>query len=290
MEENKPKINKEGDLKILRTYMTDMADSVRANEVSVIKVALAEQNKKATEELYRKVEGTPAKKTFWFIGGIILIVIALYGSYYLLQLKSKNSTIEQVVKVESIIPSSETKEIILNTNDSLSEKIKSLKQNEGSSSINNSITFIPVLKEINNVKEIINTKELFTKLNFAAPSSLVRSLSDSYMIGTYNKDSTSKLFLLLKSKDYEYSYAGMLDWEKTLESDLVSLFEINKDVLGLSENKWKDVIINNKDARVLVDTKGRPMLYYLFVDKSNILISDSDITIKEITTRLMIKK
>jgi len=54
-------------------------------------------------------------------------------------------------------------------------------------------------------------------------------------------------------------------------------------------DKWKDIIINNKDARVLVDVKGRPILYYLFVDKSSILIADSDIVIKELIGRLLTK-
>ena len=227
MDDNKPKINTGGELKTLRTYMTDMADSVRANEVSVIKVALAEQNKKETEELYRKVEGTPTKKIFWFIGGLILIGVAIYGSYYLLQLKAKINTIEKVVKVESLISSDEISGIVLADNDQLIEKIQNVEQEKSSSSVNGSIKFIPISKMVNGVEESLSTVDIFSRLKFTAPSSLVRSLSDSYMIGTYNKDSTSKLFFIFQSKDYEYSYAGMLEWENTLENDMTDLLHQN---------------------------------------------------------------
>ena len=293
MDDNKPKINTGGELKTLRTYMTDMADSVRANEVSVIKVALAEQNKKETEELYKKVEGTPTKKIFWFIGGLILIGVAIYGSYYLLQLKAKINTIEKVVKVESLISSDEISGIVLADNDQLIEKIQNVEQEKSSSSVNGSIKFIPISKMVNGVEESLSTVDIFSRLKFTAPSSLVRSLSDSYMIGTYNKDSTSKLFFIFQSKDYEYSYAGMLEWENTLENDMTDLFGLNNTDLGevsMDGDKWKDIIINNRDARVLVDVKGRPILYYIFIDKESILIADSDIVIKELIGRLLTKK
>jgi hypothetical protein len=50
-----------------------------------------------------------------------------------------------------------------------------------------------------------------------------------------------------------------------------------------------DIIINNKDARVLLNEDGKPILYYMFVDKNNLIITDSIDAIKEIVSRLMLK-
>lgn len=292
MEDNNPNLNNQDGPKTIRTYMSDMADAVRANEISVIKVALAEQNKKATEEIYRKIEGTPTKKIFWFIGGLIIIGGAIYGSYYLLQQKEKNSVVEQIVKIQPIISIDETSAIILTDNDKLQDKIKNVSGEKSLSGINGSIKNIPISKIVDGIEKNIGTYELFTKLAFTAPSSLVRSLSDSYMIGTYNKDSISKLFFIFQTKDYEYSYAGMLEWESSIARDMVNLFNIDnsESSLLLASKQWKDILINNKDVRVLMDEKNRPVLYYLFTDKSNIIITDSDIVIKEIITRLAMRK
>ena len=49
MDENKPQQN-DTDIKVLRTYTSDMADVVRTNEMSVIKIALAEKEKREKEK------------------------------------------------------------------------------------------------------------------------------------------------------------------------------------------------------------------------------------------------
>ncbi len=71
--------------KALRTYTSDMADAIRQNEVSVIKIALAEKEKREQENIYKQAEGTKTSKIFFVIGGIILISVGLVGSYYLFQ-------------------------------------------------------------------------------------------------------------------------------------------------------------------------------------------------------------
>ena len=54
-------------------------------------------------------------------------------------------------------------------------------------------------------------------------------------------------------------------------SDLYILFNINipESNSGLFEKEWKDIIVNNKDARVLYGESGEGILYYTFVNKNN---------------------
>ena len=113
------------------------------------------------------------------------------------------------------------------------------------------------------------------------------------MVGTYTPaaENKSHLFLMFEIKDYNQSYAGMLAWERTLLNDMFPFFKI--DVSGDSSNllntPWKDTIINNKDVRVLYDKNSNSLLYYIFIDKSNFLITDNEDTIKEIISRLLTK-
>lgn len=287
MEENNQQPNNGEGLKTVRTYLSDMADTVRANEISVIKVALAEQNKHEREDIYKKIEGSPAKKTFWFIGGLLLIAVAIFGVYYILKQKAIENTVVEVVKEESIISYDANSFVDATSTKNLVEKVNALKKDESIPDKDNSIRLISITKDANGVKEKLGVSEIFSGMNFSAPSSLIRSLSPSYMIGMYNK----KLFLIFQTKDYEYTYAGMLEWEKTMARDMLSLFELNtkESVLQLSTRQWKDIIINNKDARVLLNENDVPILYYMFNDKSNLIIADNEDTIKEIVARLIIK-
>ena len=285
MDENNKQINNGGKIKTVRTYLSDMADTVRENEISVIEVALAEQNKNERENIYRQVEGSNTKKTLWFISGIILIGGALFGAYYLLSQKAKQDIPNQIVTEETII--SYDKIVPIDETEDLTKKINALKKEAGQT---NEIKYISLSKDINGLKEKITTKELFSLLGFTASSSLSWSLSDEYMIGTYTTDSPH-LFMIFKVKDYSYAYAGMLEWEQTLANDLLSLFEIDtKDSkIQMSDKKWTDIIINNKDSRVFKNENDKPILYYLFNNKNNLIITDDSDTIKEIISKLIIK-
>jgi hypothetical protein len=299
MDENKTQPNK-NNLKTVRTYMSDMADTVRENEISVIKVALAEQNKNAREDLYRKAEGSPVKKIIWIIGGVILMAGAIYGAYYFLKQKQIKEIPQQIIREKSIISYDETSSIDLTNENEFINKIKTEKSIPGTiKNKTGSIKFISLSKEIDGVKEKILIQDFFNGMKFTAPSSFIRSLSDSYMVGTYTKDSsevasitdsTPKLFMIFKSKDYEFSYAGMLEWESTMPGDMLGLYELNTTDTKLALNKrlFKDVIISNKDSRVLYNENEKPILYYLFADKDTIIITDSIDAIKEISSRLVI--
>lgn len=288
MEENNQQQNNRNNLKTVRTYLSDMADTVRENDISVIKVALAEQNRNERENVYREIEGSPMKKFWWFFGGVIILSVAVFGIYYFMNKKAQNNIPQTVAKEETLI-AYDTNTSIDNYKD-LAQKITAIKNETGSN--NGSIKFISISSPnlVTKLPEKITTKELFSLLGFNAPLSFIRALEDSYMVGTYTDDK-AHLFIILQVKDYSYAYAGMLDWEKTLLSDTLSLFELDtmESKLQLADSKWSDIIINNKDARVVMNENNKPMLYYLFNDKNNLIITDSESAIKEIEARLIIK-
>lgn len=290
MDENNKQPNSGNNIKTVRTYLSDMADTVRSNEISVIKVALAEQNKHEREDLYRNIEGTPTKKIFWVIGGIILVAGAIYGTYFILQQKALQNIPAQITREEALLSYDEISTINITNLNELINKINAAKKEVSVENKVGTIKYFSLSKDINGIKEKILTKELFQGLGFTAPSSLVRSLSPSYMIGTYTSN-FPYLFIIFQTKDYEYSYAGMLEWEKSLASDMLSIFSLDtiQTKLELNNRKWQDIIINNKDARVLLNENGKEILYYLFTDKNNLVITNNKETIKEIISKLVLK-
>ncbi|MEI7689275.1 MAG: hypothetical protein WCI91_03795 [Candidatus Nomurabacteria bacterium] len=293
MYEEIPKSNNKDNLKTVRTYLSDMADTVRENDISVIKVALAEQNKHEREDLFRKAEGTPVTRTIWIIGGIVLVLVSITGTYYVIQKKVKDNVPVVVAKEETIITYDGTSSVEINNTDYLVDKLKNHIKQLSTSTTTNGINSIEINQKINNVSAKLKVVDLFSRLNLNAPASLVRSLSDLYMVGTYTKNATSdpKLFLIFRSNEYDYTYAGMLEWENFLSSDMFYLFNLktNENKLQLETRKWKDIIINNRDARVLYNEENKPILYYMFADSNSLVITDNEEAIKEITTRLIIK-
>ena len=304
MDENKIQNNKiSGDLKSIHTYTSDMADAVRENEASVIKIALAEKEKREKEAMYREASGTNTTKTLLVVGGIVLIACTIVGSYFLFKKSQSDITTQKLpTEVNSVITYDE--KVFIDTTDlktpsDLADKVQQELKNQ---SAPESIKAIFLTRDNNGVKELLPVSKLISLMDIGAPSTLKRTISSDYMIGTFtdkinvnNTDPSVRphqhLFLVFEVNDYNQAYASMLDWEKVMLHDMFMMFNINVagDKSSLLEKDWKDVLIDNKDARILYDNDGSDILYYIFLNKGTLVITNSKETIEEIDQRLLAK-
>ena len=291
MDENEKQLDGKN-VKVLRTYTSDMADAIRTNEVSVIKIALAEKEKREQEATYKEAEGTNVSKTFLVIGGVILIVVAILGSYYLLQ-KKKSVALPTINNIETFIAYDSKSNIDVtnatNTNDLLNLINKDPQVDSPL------IKALFLIRKTNSVYEVLTSNDFLSLIGATAPGALTRSLSDKYLLGKYsnpnatNEQNKSAMFLILETTDYNQAYASMLDWEKTMLKDLFVLFNISPPNNLLLEKPWKDIIINNKDARVLYGDNGEGILYYVFVNKNDLIITNNTESLREVMARLITK-
>ena len=295
MDENKTQSDAK-DIKVLRTYTSDMVDAIRTNEISVIKIALAEKEKRDQEALYKKAEGTNITKILLVIGGIILIAAAIVGSYFLIQkTKEKGTPKTTINNIETFI-SYDSKSYIDVTNVTNASDLLNIIKKEKPLDLG-LVEALFLTRTTNNVPEIITSKNFLSLIETTAPGALTRSLSDKYLLGKYsnsniaNSNDNSAMFLILQTIDYNQAYASMLDWEKTMSKDLSVLFNISIPEANnsLLEKPWKDIVVNNKDARVLYGENGEGMLYYVFVNKNDFVITNNIETLKEIIGRMIIK-
>ncbi|MEK7585643.1 MAG: hypothetical protein AAB477_00175 [Patescibacteria group bacterium] len=294
MEENKKPENLNNEVKTIHTYTTDMAEAVRDNETSIIKIALAEKDKREREEVYQVAKGTPLSKTLLLLGGLVFTAVAVITSYLIIK-KNKESNIVPQAVVEIVAPISYDDKVFIDVTEISSQVELATAINKEVSNPNKvrSIKSIFLKEIVGGVPKLTTLSEFLSLMKVSAPQALTRNLDESYMIGVYtplpeNSD-RNHLFLILKIRDYNQAYASMLTWEKTILSDMFALFDIN--VSGekseLFEKPWADIVINNKDARILYDKTGEDILYYIFPDKNTLIITDNQDAIREIVTRLI---
>lgn len=299
-EENNQKQNTE---KIIRTYTSDMARAVKMKEGSVIKIAVAQKEKEGGGIVSIQKENKEKKnysKILFFIGGLILIGLAIFAYYYLTEKR------KEIDKVEIIVTDIETPisydsksylEVSPSTNISdISNFIKSeIEKTEKERSIKS--IFIKKVDEVTKEMIQIKTLEFLSIIKTSAPSTLLRSLDEEFMTGIYypvtkeNTESKIKphIFIIFKTKDYNQTYSSMLSWEKTLLYDMLNIFGLENIDKNILEGKWKDKIVNNKDVRVIYDDEGQGVLYYFFLDKQSFVITDDIETIGEVITRFQLK-
>lgn len=293
MDENKtqPNLNNK-DIKVLRTYTSDMAEAVRTNEVSVIKIALAEKEKREQEDIYKKAEGSKFSKIFYVIGGIIFIAASVFGIYYFIKNK-KVVTEETENNIETFI-SYDSKTLVDTTSMSLVTDLSDAVNKIKTSGL---ISALFLTKKSETSSVLLTSNNFLSLIKSTAPGALTRSLSENYLLGKYTSnvvaDESYKpaTFIIFQTTDYNQAYASMMEWEKTMLKDLFVLFSIDvpKENNSLFEKQWKDVVINNKDARVLYGTNGEGILYYVFVNKNNFVITNNIEALKEVISRLIIK-
>lgn len=279
-----------GNIKVLRTYTSDMAEAVRDNEASIIKIALAEKEKREREKIYKEADGTKSSKIFYILGGILLIIIGVAGSSFLISKKEKVPS-PIVNSIETFIPVDLSVFVDVTGINNPNEIIAKINQQSETSS--GLVQAFFITKTTNEISENLKTNDFFSSLNISAPGSFVRSLTEKYLLGQYdNQNSTiqkNSFFLIFETGNYDQTYASLLSWENNMLNDLSIFFNpTNQGVGSVSKNSWKDIFVNNKDARVLYNENGQALLYYGFV-KNNFVITDNIEVFKAIINRLTLK-
>jgi hypothetical protein len=118
------------------------------------------------------------------------------------------------------------------------------------------------------------------------PSELVRSLSPNYMFGIYTS-SSNEPFIILTQNDFGLSYSGMLQWEKSIISDLSDIFSITS---TSTQYVFEDQSFKNKDLRVVKDQNRKTIFLYSFLDKNTILITSNEDVFSGILGKFMTSK
>lgn len=259
----------------LRTYASDMAEAVRVQEGSVIKIALAEQDKRARQE---KLEVKSSHKNVFFAFASIAIILVGAGVFGYAVFFSKPKTVPTQINTlnQSIITNdgNVSYSITGKTKQQVGEEFYALAKNadvrEGGV-----LHIIPYEEDIDiNVKSSVDAHRYLGALGSTMSGSLLRSLSPEFMLGAVKSKEQGEPFIVLKPQSFDNAYAGMLSWEKKMIDDLFLAFDIpiSGDNTYLLEKSFGDMVIKNQDARILTDNTGAILLVYMFVNNDDVIL------------------
>ena len=143
-------------------------------------------------------------------------------------------------------------------------------------------------------KALVSATDFLNAINARVPTSFLRSIQPNFMVGVHVFDGNQP-FIVLKTSFYENAFVGMLEWEKYIKEDLSPLFAeknirttLTQIATTTSEIKtfmFNDLVLKNKDTRILKNKEGEITLVYSFVDKNTIIITTNENTFGEILTR-----
>ena len=218
----------------LRTYADDVKNAIQDDNVSMVKIAMAEAKKQETEKAFEEELSPTSDKNKIIIGislGVILLaVLGFVGVYYVAG--NKQATVEVPQEhIQSIIPYDEDFVINLNTR----ERKKVLSGFESAESKtydrNTSIVYLPIFIVDGTSTSVLNTSDFFNVLEARTPPALVRAFGDGFMLGFNRQSGKMSPFIILTSDSFNQLYAGMLEWEPAMADDLGDIFFSKEDLV-----------------------------------------------------------
>lgn len=276
-------------LQTLRTFQSDLADTIKTGQGSIVKIAMAEHDKKEREQA--NINPISKKNLTFIISGIVLIICAVGGIGYIVYLKLPKvvQVTREQPKLATIISTDTQKGLDVtnlikdNVRDSIGKEY--VHAAPGLNTIEQAFLFI----QDGQSQHILTTDEFFAAIESGIPAPLLRSLDPTYTIGIHAFDGNG-LFLAFKTNAYTIAFAGMLIWERDLFDDMYRIFNIpiTGDNASLFSTQFKDRVIKNQDTRTLVDSSGNIVLFYTFIgeNKDILIITNKESTLQEILNRL----
>lgn len=134
------------------------------------------------------------------------------------------------------------------------------------------------------------TREFFAAFGFLVPDELLRGLRDEFFFGVHVADENAPV-IVIPVAAYDNAFAGMLSWETRMNADLSPLFTplapYYTDQDGIPhERAFTDLVMQNYDARILMDDAAQIQLYYSFPSPRVLIIAENQYTLAEVVARL----
>lgn len=140
------------------------------------------------------------------------------------------------------------------------------------------IQIYPTVTDITGHATPVDAQTILTSLAWRAPGSFTRSITDM----TFGSHNGTELFILMKVTNFDTAFGGILSWEPDMSEDLSPLFGLpvtqSYDPYARTDTQvrsafFKDTIVGNRSARMLVDAQETQRLMYAFVNPNLILIT-----------------
>ncbi len=283
----------------IHTLKHDLQSVVQDQKVSLVRAVALEEDKRALRDQMagsQMAQESNRRRTTGLIvlmSGLILTGLVALAAVFLVMEQRAGSKGEPIAS-QSLIFSEQTIPFLIGTQSSDELKRQLAGARETTALTLGAMTHLrPIIQSTDPQTQSIyereaTTAEFLTALGAHAPDELIRALGDTFFFGMHTVDEQAPL-LVIEVKSYERAFAGMLEWEQSLNGDLVPVFTgVSRlvDTGILTERRFEDDIMRNFDVRVLKDDSGVIQLYYAFPTRTILIIAESPYSFSELLSRL----
>ncbi len=271
----------------IRTYSTDLAEALKEQQGSMVKIAIAEDERRHEDAAVNSP--TSGKNISWIAASLIALGIAAIAVLGILWYKNKQSAAVQPVPVvtpESIIQTEQFSTLDI-SGKSRSEIMQLLAASDVDERSNIGVMKnILITENVVGVQTRVPAADLLTKINARIPADFARALEKDYVFGVYLYNHSNR-FLVLKATAHDYLASGLIKWEPYMVQDLGAIFGLDvegKDA-AVKAAPFSDILLKNQNVRAVLSPDGLPALFYSFLDPNTVFIAADPNTLTEAVRR-----
>src|SRR3989338_7497066 len=281
-----PSASRGGELPKIRTMKTDAEVFVMKKNISQLDMA---KSAYATREEPKENSWTISwKKIIYGFSVVVIITIAGYISWKLFNqpVTINDPKLEQPKAAANFVSVENEKPISIRSS-SPGDLIEALKNEISKALRQDTIIYFPIeVMSSNEGNSFANSKDLVNYLSWKAPRAFEETLfPESNILAVYGS-SSNDLAIIMKVKNFEKALAALFGWERTMWFDWKPFLK-EDDIKNIASFAFRDDLIKNHDARVLINAENKTILGYTIFDKQFVIFSTSRDAISNILERLM---
>ena len=274
-----PPLKKPEDEAPIRTYTSDFSTELQKESASTASVLAAEGDRETRTSPPSSRSSLPL-----VLGGIALVVVGGAGAYFAYAYRNSTppppaptSTVASPIFVND-------REELTGTGQTLETAIEqSLKKPLAANSV----------RLLYTAQSTEQGQDVFHALQVPAPDILLRNIvANGSVAGIVHVGDTMTPFFILAVSSYGDTFAGMLQWETHMATDLGTLYPGGEQVLpsatstGPLPSKFKDEVVASHDVRALRDINGTSVIMYGYWNPQTLVIAKNEQSFAEIIGRL----
>ena len=303
----------------LHTYTSDFADRIDTKGASTFSV-LAAQSDAGGTLVAQPTPNKSHKGALIVAFSVLLLVVAGAGAYAAYRYVSSRSYVPLVATVPSLVFADE-RESVTGEGQALIQAVVASSQKSLGQGLVRVLYLTEASTTANNQQVTIALPggRLIGALQLSAPDILLRNVGTESTLGVVHAGNESRVFFILRALSYERTFAGMLAWESTIQSQLaefypsysappapaptvvtttkiikgrrvISTSTVDAVVPEAQPSHFVDEVASNHDVRALKDSYGNTLLLYGYRDKQTLIIARDEAAFAELSNRLAATK
>lgn len=286
------------DMRALHTLKDDLQGLVDENKMSLVKAAALEEEKRQKRDQVapppaHQSERKPILKTVLISLTLVLLGVLALGAMFFVAGQRETNT---PPPLPSIMFSEQTLAFPLVEGRLASEARQqlALARTQIALTLGAIARIAPLISSTDELGKTTQrpatTEEFLRSVGANPPESLTRALSPEFFFGVHALDENVPI-LVVPVVVYERAFAGMLEWEKSINDELAPMFTAVPARMTNAEGKsvvraFEDVIVQNYDVRILRDARGTVRFLYAFPTRDILIFAESPNSFVEILARL----